>query len=57
MGPVENAKDADHYLDREERYWKQLGRLLTSSDRVLPSYLDAGLVTRVRAETRQRRSL
>ena len=57
MGPVEDAKDADYYLDREERYWKQLGRLLTSSDRVLPTYLDAGLVTRVRDETRQRRSL
>jgi len=50
---MENAQDLGYYLAREEKYWKQLKRLLKSSDRVLPKYLDAGLIGQIRDETRQ----
>jgi hypothetical protein len=41
----------DYYLKRKDTYWLRLGRLLKSSDRILPTYLDAGPAARVLGET------
>jgi hypothetical protein len=50
---MENARTSGYYLEREEKYWKQLERLIESSDQVLPKHLNASLVGQVRDETRQ----
>ena len=50
---MEEARASGYYLEREQKYWKQLGRLLQSSDKVLPTYLDASPAGQIRDETRQ----
>ncbi len=42
---------SDYYLTRTDQYWKQLGRLFKSSERILPKYLNAELVKHVTNET------
>lgn len=42
---------SDYYLSRVDQYWKQLGRLFRSSEKILPKYMDAGQAERVNEET------
>ena len=51
MNDVKTNEASDYYLSRVDKYWKQLGRLFKSSNRILPKYLDAKLVESVREET------
>ena len=43
--------DSDFYLGRIDRYWRRLGRLFRSSDRILPKYLDISSAARVGDES------
>jgi len=44
-------KASNYYLNQIDKYWKQLGRLFKSSERILPKYLDSELVGKVSDET------
>jgi hypothetical protein len=39
-----------YYVERKEKYWRQLGRLQKSADTILPRHLDAGAVAKVGQE-------
>lgn len=48
---MEITKPSDYYLSRTDQYWKQLGRLFRSSERILPKYLNSELAKNVTEET------
>ena len=43
--------ESEYYLSRVDKYWKQLGRLFKSSEKILPKYMDAELAKNVETET------
>jgi hypothetical protein len=49
---MKTNENSDYYLDRMSKYWKQFGRLIKSSNRVLPRYLDTSLTENVIEETK-----
>ncbi|MFC1878796.1 L-2-amino-thiazoline-4-carboxylic acid hydrolase [Chloroflexota bacterium] len=42
----------NYYLDRKEKYWKQLERLFRSSNKILPEYMQTATVENINEETR-----
>jgi len=48
---MKTVEAPDHYLGRVDKYWKQLGRLFRSSQKILPKYVGAGQVEKVEEET------
>ncbi len=48
---MKTITSSDYYLSRTDKYWKQLGRLFKSSERILPKYVNAELVETVTEET------
>lgn len=46
------TSDAEnYYLSRIDPYWKQLGRLFRSSEKILPKYLDSKQIEKTETET------
>ncbi len=48
---METITSSDYYLGRTDQYWKQLGRLFRSSERILPKYISFELVKNVTQDT------
>ncbi len=42
----------NYYLDRKDKYWKQLGRLFKSSTKILPRYINGYSVQNIHQETK-----
>lgn len=48
---MKTIASSDYYLSQTDKYWKQLGRLFKSSERILPKHMNADLVENVTEET------
>jgi hypothetical protein len=48
---MEDQGNSDYYLSRIDKYWKQLGRLFKSSEKILPKYLDDIVAVNIREST------
>jgi len=48
---MNDSGDSKFYLDRIDKYWKQIGRLFRSSDKVLPRYFDTRSIVNVGDES------
>lgn len=48
---MKTSDSQNYYLSRIDQYWKQLGRLFRSSEKILPEYLDSKQVEKTEAET------
>jgi hypothetical protein len=49
---MKSSEDSTYYIDRKKTYWRKLGRIMRSSNRIIPRYLDASITENIAEETK-----